>query len=339
MFFDFDFDEKGKNVPGFEQMIKPVLIALDKKGGEASVEELDEIVIEVMELPEKITQIKHKDSGKQSEVSYRIAWARTYLKKYGLIKNERRGIWSFTNKFDGDIDKIDVDEIVSKVRNDSYASKEEKPILTGFESVLAFEKMVGALIMDLVEKEGKDAYYMYSDFVYYDYDILLPEGLEDIEEEIRCVIKYFNETKQNSTEFHNEMIQKFQSFPKGDKYLFVTNIIVPKEIRNECSSDIIIWDKDDLTARIEPEASYAQYLINPKQALIEDTVTTDNSSEQKSNERNRYIKQVKTAFRNGDVVLFLGAGVSKDGGIPLWDTLIKKLYNKNRLNELCTSGW
>lgn len=81
-----------------------------------------------------------------------------------------------------------------------------------------------------------------------------------------------------------------------------------------------------MVKRIEPEAWYAQYLIDPKKALIKDLIASDFSGEQRKSEKDSYLKKVKTAFRNQDVVLFLGAGVSKDGGIPLWGTLIKKLH-------------
>ncbi len=323
MFFFFDENESSKNVPRFEQTIKPVLMALQNKGGTASIDELDEATIKVMNLPKEITQIMHKGSNKQSEISYRMAWARTYLKKYGLIKNECRGIWSFTDKFDGDIEKIDIDEIVQKVRNENNANGEEKQLLTGAESVLAFENMVGALLMDLAEREGKKAFYTYFDYAYENCDILLPEGLEECKKEIKCVIKYVDMVRQNISMFYEEMVQMFREFTGDGMYLFVTNIVVPQNIREQLGHNVLVWDKDDLVKRIEPEAWYAQYLIDPKQALIKDMITSDYSSEQRESEKNRYIKNVKTAFRNQDVVLFLGAGVSKDGGIPLWGTLIK----------------
>lgn len=185
MFILFDENENIEVVPGFEQTIKPLLIALQNIGGEASIEVLDEETIKVMGLSSEVVQIRHKGSTRQSEISYRMAWARTYLKKYGLIKNESRGIWSFTDKFDGDIEKIDVDEIVRKVRNENNSNGEEKQLLTGFESVLAFENMVGALLEDLAEKEGKKIRFTYFDYEYENCDILLPEGIEDCKKEIR----------------------------------------------------------------------------------------------------------------------------------------------------------
>lgn len=46
--------------------------------------------------PEEIRQL-HGDT-KQTELEYRLAWARTYLKHYGLIDNPKRGMWTLTEQ-------------------------------------------------------------------------------------------------------------------------------------------------------------------------------------------------------------------------------------------------
>lgn len=330
MIFYFDENENKVEVPGFEQTIKPILTALQENGGKASISELDQTAIRIMNLPEDVIKIMHKDSKKQSEIEYRMAWGRTYLKKYGLITNVSRGIWAFTDKFDGDVEKIDVDEIVQKVRSDSAGNGGERIPLTGLESALAFKNMVRALLQELVSKEGKTFKNTDSEDT-----ILLPEGLEEDREEIRCMIEYVNVSRQNPSDFYNKVTKKLDDLPADGKILLITNVTVPNEIRNKFGQNIVVWDNEDLLGRIEPDAPYAQYLLNPRQALIEDVVTTDHSDEQRSNEREKYLKQAKSAFRKQDMVLFLGAGISIDGGIPLWGTLIKTLhvYMLNRLTK------
>ncbi len=102
----------------YHQMMIPTLKALKKLGGSANIEELDSMVIDdIMQLPEEMQNVLHKEDGTQTEVQYRLAWARTYLKKYGLIDNSARGVWSFTEAFDGNIDNISPDEIVQSVRS------------------------------------------------------------------------------------------------------------------------------------------------------------------------------------------------------------------------------
>ncbi|MCD8316271.1 MAG: Mrr restriction system protein, partial [Eggerthellaceae bacterium] len=50
-----------------------------------------------------------------TELGYRLAWARTYLKKYGVITNTSRGVWIISPDFDMD-EGIDPDEVVKFVR-------------------------------------------------------------------------------------------------------------------------------------------------------------------------------------------------------------------------------
>lgn len=60
-------------------------------------------------------QIPHGDEGTTIEVDYRLAWSRTYLKKFGLLENSSRGIWALS-KADIDVTKLDHIEIVRAVR-------------------------------------------------------------------------------------------------------------------------------------------------------------------------------------------------------------------------------
>ena len=85
----------GERVPTYDSLFNPTLIALRALGGSASITEITNRVITDLELPAYITQTPH-GNGRQTELEYRLAWSRTYLKQYGLIDNSERGIWSFT---------------------------------------------------------------------------------------------------------------------------------------------------------------------------------------------------------------------------------------------------
>lgn len=54
MFFFFNENENKMGVPGFEQTMKPILIALEECGGRASIGKLDEATIRVMNLSEEV---------------------------------------------------------------------------------------------------------------------------------------------------------------------------------------------------------------------------------------------------------------------------------------------
>lgn len=102
-------------LPSFDEFIRPVIQALLILGGSGSIEEINGKVFEINKLTDDVLQIPHGEDGAINEVEYRLAWTRTYLKKYGLIDNSERGIWALT-KSGINPDKIDPSEIVKTVK-------------------------------------------------------------------------------------------------------------------------------------------------------------------------------------------------------------------------------
>lgn len=125
-------------VPTYDKLLVPTLKALKLLGGSGSIEEINEKVYEIANLDEETLSIPHKEDGMQSKVDYRLAWARTYLKKYGLIENSSRGIWVL---IDNDInpDAFKSNEIVKKVRTDDKRDEKEVIPLDKLDTVVEDE--------------------------------------------------------------------------------------------------------------------------------------------------------------------------------------------------------
>jgi restriction system protein len=104
------------NLPTFDELIIPSLKALKKLGGSGTIDEINEKVYEIANISEETLQIPHDENGLKSEVEYRLAWSRTYLKKYGLLNNSTRGVWALSNA-EISIESLSSDEIVRKVRD------------------------------------------------------------------------------------------------------------------------------------------------------------------------------------------------------------------------------
>lgn len=85
-------------VPTFDQLLRPTIDALHDLGGSASIQELLEQVIRDLKLSQEVIEQPHPGRETQTELEYRLAWARTYLKKYGLITNSKWGVWALTPK-------------------------------------------------------------------------------------------------------------------------------------------------------------------------------------------------------------------------------------------------
>jgi len=79
--------------------MNPIIQALKQLGGSGTIEEINNKATEVLEITNAQLEILHDpEKGSQTEVEYRLAWARTYLKKYGVLENSSRGIWALTPK-------------------------------------------------------------------------------------------------------------------------------------------------------------------------------------------------------------------------------------------------
>jgi restriction system protein len=102
--------------PTFDRLMNPLLRALRALGGSGSVEEIYDKVVELEKLPEDVlSQLHDPEKSNQTEVAYRLAWARTYLKKYGLLENSSRGVWALTAKAK-ETEQVDPQDVVRTVR-------------------------------------------------------------------------------------------------------------------------------------------------------------------------------------------------------------------------------
>lgn len=106
---------QNSNLPSFDKLIVPTVKALIILGGSGTVKEINTKVYEIANISDDILQIPHGDEGTTNEVDYRLAWSRTYLKKFGLLENSSRGIWALS-KADINVSKLDHIEIVRTVR-------------------------------------------------------------------------------------------------------------------------------------------------------------------------------------------------------------------------------
>ena len=115
------------DLPTIDSLMKPLLQALRALGGSGSIAEIYDTVAELQNLPEEILgQLHDPEKSTESEVAYRLAWARTYLRKYGLLENSSRGVWTLTPKA-RDTENVDPAEVVKFVRAlDSKAGSKRK---------------------------------------------------------------------------------------------------------------------------------------------------------------------------------------------------------------------
>lgn len=90
--------ETSKKIPTFDQLMNPLIKALRELGGSGTTDEIYERVIEILKLPDEVLEVLHGSKGAQTEIAYRLAWARTLTrKKAGRVPacNNSESLWKF----------------------------------------------------------------------------------------------------------------------------------------------------------------------------------------------------------------------------------------------------
>ncbi|WP_036843465.1 restriction endonuclease [Planktothrix agardhii] len=109
-------------IPSLSDLIEPLIKALKTLGGSGTVQEIYDKVCELGNFSDAQQNILHKQ-GPNTEIAYRLAWARTNLRIYGALENVRRGVWSLTEK-GRNLEAIDITEI-NKVVQKSTQQKSQ----------------------------------------------------------------------------------------------------------------------------------------------------------------------------------------------------------------------
>jgi restriction system protein len=111
-------------LPSFVQLISATLRALSDLGGSGTIEEILDKVCEIESISEEVQRIPHKGS-QRTYLSYRLAWARTYLRYYGAIENTDRGNWTITKK-GLEISPAECAKIPSEVRRKNRLARKNR---------------------------------------------------------------------------------------------------------------------------------------------------------------------------------------------------------------------
>ena len=113
-------------VPTYDSMMNPLLQAIRDLGGSGTIEEINGRVIEIMDLSDNQIEVLHNpDKGGSTEIEYRLAWTRTYLKRYGLLENSSRGVWAL-NESGRKVEEIDSKEVVRLVKDQMKKDRKTK---------------------------------------------------------------------------------------------------------------------------------------------------------------------------------------------------------------------
>lgn len=90
------FEVDAETLPDLPGMMLVTVEALKDLGGSATIQELDEKVIELEGVTEAEQAFTMPRDENRTRVNYYLAWARTYLKRGDALDNSSRGVWALT---------------------------------------------------------------------------------------------------------------------------------------------------------------------------------------------------------------------------------------------------
>ncbi|MBM7083793.1 MULTISPECIES: restriction endonuclease [Micromonospora] len=151
------------SIPDYSQLLWPTAEAVRTLGGSGSIDEIVEAVLQQQHFTDEQQQILHGD-GPQTEIEYRLAWARTYLKFMGLLINSRRGVWTLTEQGRA-VDKDAIPrlhgEVVARLREEQRArrlAQQAKNVASGDGQQIDEEQDWRDLLLDVLMSIAPDAF-------------------------------------------------------------------------------------------------------------------------------------------------------------------------------------
>ncbi len=102
-------------IPTYDKLFNPVIEAIKNLGGSAKNDEILSEITKILKLTDEEASELY-NNGNRSVLDYRVAWAKSYLKVYGVLSNSTRGVWALTSK-GLKIDKVNANEVKRYVKS------------------------------------------------------------------------------------------------------------------------------------------------------------------------------------------------------------------------------
>ena len=205
----------------------------------------------------------------------------------------------------------------------------ENPILSG----MAFESYVINVLQNYLTAQGKT---LNTENNHEVFDAFLPDGIDEIEGPVHLEIKTGYSNK--SGYFRN--VERFalracEATPGAILLILGTTMTaegkqsMTRMVESRAKRKAYIWDIDDFNKLTEGyRQDFKEYIESPAKAIVDEAINRPLNQQEAANARLMLISALKREYQKEELVLFLGAGVSKDAGIPQWNELINALLSK-----------
>lgn len=182
----------------------------------------------------------------------------------------------------------------------------------------------------------------------FEFDAIAPEGFNSLEGATVFEVKAYR--NKNSLRSLKEIVSKISKTIKCSEFyirnlIFIISLSLTEQekrkfldnLENETELNIEIWDLNALQDMFNeyPDA-VSKTLENISELVLNNQLLNSINNESYNNDKNRnkHISELKKYFFEDELVLFLGAGVSRDAKIPMWDNLVTDLLVSLLSNKL-----
>jgi restriction system protein len=141
------------DVPSHKELFNPLIRALHELGGSGTIDEITEEVIDLEDIPDGVANVLHSEGGSRTELEYRLAWARTYLKKYGLLDNPSRGVWVIQSG-KSETTEVDPDAVAREVRKQDRKQEADSAEATDSQEVDSWQDRLHRVLTEKLEPEA-----------------------------------------------------------------------------------------------------------------------------------------------------------------------------------------
>ena len=152
------FTQQG--MPTHQQLVVPILKAVNNLGGSAKTNEIIETVLEILPDAEQLLQVAYPNRPQDSVLISRIAWGRSTAKRVGGLEQPAQGMYLLTESGE-EILKLSDDDAFTKIqeldREASRARRKQKELETGRETPEAREDVPDEDILSDSSEEAKDS--------------------------------------------------------------------------------------------------------------------------------------------------------------------------------------
>lgn len=207
--------------------------------------------------------------------------------------------------------------------------EEDNQILSG----MAFESYVINVLRNYLADQGKE---LITEKDATQFDALLPDGIDDIEGPLHLEVK--TGYSKMSGYFRNveRFAHKACEAAPGAILLILGTVMtdvskqgMTRMVESRAKRKTYIWDVDEFNAKMDGYSQeFRAYIESPAKALVDEAINHPQSKQESVNARATLIADLKKEYDKEELALFLGAGVSKDAGIPQWNELINALLSK-----------